>query len=60
MKCNITHKLSGIVLYMRPANGRRRYNVTSSFTGWRDTQNETWIIIQHLCIYKDSFQLIQQ
>ena len=32
--------LPGIILYMRPANGRRRYNVTSSLIGWAHTQSD--------------------
>ena len=28
---------------MRPANERRRYNVTSSLIGWAYTQNDSWI-----------------
>ena len=31
---------SGIILCMRPANGRRRYNVTPSLIGWVHTQND--------------------
>ena len=31
---------SGIILCMRPANGRRRYNVTSSLIGWTHTQKD--------------------
>ena len=34
--------ISGIMLYMCPANGRRRYNVTSSLIGWAHTQNDPW------------------
>ena len=30
---------SGIILSMRPANERRRYNVTSSLIGWAHSQN---------------------
>ena len=30
----------GIILCMCPANGRRRYNVTSSLIGWAHTQND--------------------
>ena len=32
----------GIILCMRPANERRRYNVTSSLTGWAYAQNDLW------------------
>ena len=31
---------AGIILYMRPANERRRYSVTSSLIGWAHTQND--------------------
>ena len=31
-----------IILCMRPANERRRYNVTSSLIGWAHTQNDPW------------------
>ena len=33
--CQSTH--TGVILCMRPANERRRYNVTSSFIGWAHT-----------------------
>ena len=33
---------SGIILCMRLANERRRYNVTSSLIGWAHTQNDRW------------------
>ena len=32
--------VAGIILCMHPANGRRRYNVTSSLIGWAHTQND--------------------
>ena len=32
--------LGGIILCMRLANERRRYNVTSSLIGWAHTQND--------------------
>ena len=31
---------TGIIFGMRPANGGRRYNVTSSLIGWVHTQND--------------------
>ena len=31
---------AGIILCMHPANGRRRYNLTSSLTGWAHRQND--------------------
>ena len=37
--CNIPPTLTGIVLCMRPANERRRYNVTSSLIGLVHLQN---------------------
>ena len=36
----LTATQSGSILYMRPANGRRRYNVTSPLIGWAHTQND--------------------
>ena len=38
-------QISGIILCMRPANERRRYNVTSSPIGWAHSQNDPWISI---------------
>ena len=32
----------GIILWMRPANDRRRYIATSSLIGWVQTQNDPW------------------
>ena len=40
MKHNKAQTMSGIILYMRPANERRRYIVTSSLIGWMHTQND--------------------
>ena len=37
--------LPGIILCMRPVNERRRYNVTSSLTGWARTQNDPWLLL---------------
>ena len=34
---------AGINLYMRPANGRRRYIVTSSLIDWAHIQNGPWL-----------------
>ena len=31
---------TGIILGMGPANKRRRYDLTSSLTGWAHTQND--------------------
>ena len=36
------HRDSGIILCMRPANGRPLYNVMSSLIGWAHTQNDPW------------------
>ena len=33
---------TGIILCMRPANERRRYNVTSSLIGWVHSQDDPW------------------
>ena len=38
---NLLMYISGIILWMRPANERRRYIVTS-FIGWGHTQNYPW------------------
>ena len=40
---------SGIILYMRPANERRRYIVTASLIGWVHTQNDPWRMQN--CVY---------
>ena len=34
--------IAGIILCMHPANGRRRYNVTSSLIGWAHSQSDHW------------------
>ena len=33
---------AGIILYIRPANERRRNDVTSSLIGWAYLQNDPW------------------
>ena len=38
--CDVT--VTEIILCMHPANGRRRYNVTSSLIGWAHTQNDPY------------------
>ena len=43
-----SHHVSGIILWMRPTNERRRYNVTSSLIGWAHLQNDPW------CIFKQT------
>ena len=35
---------TGITLYMRPANERRRYNVTSSLIGWVHSQKQSLVV----------------
>ena len=37
LKCHRDPKGSGVILFMRPANERRRYIVTSSLIGWAQT-----------------------
>ena len=44
--------VTGVILYMCPAYERWRYNVTSSFIGWMDTQNDPWIILEKCSIKK--------
>ena len=39
------HSTAGIILYMCPANERRRYIVTSSLIGWAQTQNDPYIVL---------------
>ena len=38
---------AGIILCMRPANERRRYNVTSSPIGWAHAQNDRCICLRN-------------
>ena len=38
----------GIIMYMRPANERRRYIVTSSLIGWAHIQIDPWESINAL------------
>ena len=40
MKCSSLAPQDVVILYMHPANERRRYNVTSSLIGWMHTQND--------------------
>ena len=35
--------ISGLILDLHSANGRRRYEVTPSLIGWAQTQNQPWI-----------------
>ena len=35
--------MTGIILWIRLANERWRYNVTSSLIGWAHTQNDLWM-----------------
>ena len=39
-QCQFQTPSPGIILYIRPANERRRYIVTSSHIGWAHTQND--------------------
>ena len=39
----VCHCSAGIILCMRPANERRRYNVTSPLSSWAYSQNEPWL-----------------
>ena len=45
--------LPEIILWMRPANERRRYTVTSSLIGWAHSQNDLWA---HEDCFKASFE----
>ena len=38
----------GIILYMRPANERRRYDVTSSLINWAHAQNTTCLLFPRI------------
>ena len=38
MYTSTLYQVTAIILYMRPANERRRYNVTSSLIGWAHAQ----------------------
>ena len=42
----VMNTVPGIILWMRPANERRRYNVTSSLIGWAHSQNDPCSPIQ--------------
>ena len=52
---------TGIIFCMRPANERRRYNVTSSLIGWAHSQNdpchnktqhnENYMLVSHMKIF---------
>ena len=50
------HKVTGIILYMRPANERRRYIVTSSLIGWAHTRNDS--CSSHFVVFSCSLVLI--
>ena len=51
-QCNMK---AGIILSMRPANGRWRYKVTSSPIGWAHTENDPCdsVFVEH----KSDFEL---
>ena len=40
--CHGLLSYSGLILGLRPSNGRHRYKVTPSLTGWAQTQNQPW------------------
>ena len=42
--------VSGSILWMRPANERRRYIVTPSPIGWTHTQNDPWCLLMPWCL----------
>ena len=46
--------LSGIILCIRQANERRRYNVTSSLICWAHTQNVPWWVVLSSVITNNS------
>ena len=46
--------LARIILWMRPANERRRYNVTSSLIGWKHAQNDLCISPNGHKIFSDN------
>ena len=51
---------TGIIFCVRPANERRRYNVTSSLIGWAHTQNYPcmwWLLLVPSMIYYTSLHL---
>ena len=49
-KCDVKlHTVSGIILWMRPANERRCYIITSSPIGWEHTQNDPCCVIISHC-----------
>ena len=48
--------ISGIILCMRPANERRRYNVTSSLIGYTHTLNDPSISSMLPCLGSDWIQ----
>ena len=44
------NKLTWIILCMRPANERWRYNVTPSLIGWAHTQNDPWFNVEDVAL----------
>ena len=41
LQCTVYHyQIPGLILGLRPANGRRRYKVTPPLIGWAQTQNQ--------------------
>ena len=49
MKYTSPNVCAGIILCMRPANKRRRYNVTASLIGWAHAQNFPCNVEDILC-----------
>ena len=47
-----TNTIAGIILGMGSANGRWRYNVTSSLIGWAHAQNDLWTAADHTVFWK--------
>ena len=48
----------GIILCMRPAYERRRYNITSSLIGWAHTQNDPWYLTRKTKYADTSVKLV--
>ena len=44
--CSITHKISGLILGLRPADERQRYHVTTTLIGWEQAWNQPRICMQ--------------
>ena len=44
--------MQGVILWMRPANQRRRYIATLSLIGWAQTQNDPCLCLSSLLMYR--------